>query len=90
MANHRAMDEAAFHRYLFKEADRFQRVTVHQLDLARGLMVDKDTVGETLRRMEQADRIRFVSRGLLNRVTYYITNPDGEDSPNSKRKILWQ
>lgn len=89
MPNHRALDEEALHRYLFREADRHQHLTVHQLDLARALMADKDTIGYTLQRMEIANRIRFISRGLHKRITYYITNPDGEGSV-SKRKILWQ
>ena len=86
------LDEEALHRYLFKESDRFQQLKLHQNQLAQLLMIDKDTVTDTLRRMEKAKRIKLVSRGLHKRATYYITNPDGEDAviPIKRRKILWQ
>lgn len=86
----RVLDQDALHRYLYDNSNRFHQITVHQLDLARALMVDKDTLNMTLKRMVDAAQLELVKKGYTGINTYQVINPYQHEQAKPKGKIMWQ
>lgn len=91
MGRQPALDEDALHKYLYERSDRFHRYRLHQQQLSIDLMIDKESLAHTLRRMEDDGRLRLIKRDVKNMRIYYVTNPEGEDEPaDVNRSVMWQ
>ncbi len=93
MGRKKALDEDLLHRHLFDRTDSKQQITVNQQELCRQLLINKDTMYRTLKRMVDDGRIKIVAKGQYFKNVYYVTSPDGKKDPNFGRNrgpIMWQ